>query len=42
MNWAGYAGVHTVVPYPVLARASFGIWEADIPTRVRAVVACFW
>jgi nucleobase:cation symporter-1, NCS1 family len=26
MNLVGYAGVKTGVPYPVLARASFGIW----------------
>ncbi|TIU32312.1 MAG: nitrate reductase, partial [Mesorhizobium sp.] len=27
---------------PVLARASFGIWGANIPALVRAIVACFW
>ncbi|TIS11074.1 MAG: nitrate reductase, partial [Mesorhizobium sp.] len=42
MNLVGYAGVKTGVPYPVLARASFGIWGANIPALVRAVVACFW
>jgi NCS1 family nucleobase:cation symporter-1 len=30
------------VPYPVLARASFGIGGANIPALVRAIVACFW
>ena len=30
------------VPYPVLARASFGVWGANLPALVRAVVACFW
>ena len=30
MNMVGYAGVKTGVPYPVLARASFGIWGANI------------
>lgn len=42
MNMVGYAGVRTGVPYPVLARASFGIWGANLPALVRAVVACFW
>ena len=42
MNLIGYAGVRTGVPYPVLARASFGIWGANLPALVRAVVACFW
>src|SRR3954452_9066591 len=42
MNLIGYAGVRTGVPYPVLARASFGIWGANVPALVRAVVACFW
>ncbi|PWT72015.1 MAG: nitrate reductase [Proteobacteria bacterium] len=42
MNLIGYAGVKTGVPYPVLARASFGIWGANVAALVRAVVACFW
>ncbi|HTP71733.1 MAG TPA: NCS1 family nucleobase:cation symporter-1 [Burkholderiaceae bacterium] len=42
MNLIGIAGVKTGVPYPVLARASFGIWGANVPALVRAVVACFW
>ena len=42
MNLVGQAGVRTGVPYPVLARASFGIWGANIPALVRAIVACFW
>src|SRR5580765_5670626 len=42
MNMVGYAGEKTGVPYPVLARASFGIWGANIPALVRAIVACFW
>ncbi|HET7413067.1 MAG TPA: NCS1 family nucleobase:cation symporter-1 [Pararhizobium sp.] len=42
MNLVGYAGMKTGVPYPVLARASFGVWGANIPALVRAVVACFW
>src|SRR5262249_62385991 len=42
MNLIGFAGVRTGVPYPVLARASFGIWGANVPALVRAIVACFW
>ncbi|MBG1231741.1 NCS1 family nucleobase:cation symporter-1 [Aestuariivirga litoralis] len=42
MNMVGIAGVRTGVPYPVLARASFGTFGANIPALVRAVVACFW
>ena len=42
MSMVGNAGVRTGVPYPVLARASFGTFGANIPALVRAVVACFW
>ncbi|MEO8006520.1 MAG: NCS1 family nucleobase:cation symporter-1 [Betaproteobacteria bacterium] len=42
MNLVGYAGVKTGVPFPVLARASFGIWGANVPALARAIVACFW
>ena len=42
MSLVGTAGVRTGVPYPVLARASFGVWGANIPALVRAIVACFW
>ncbi|MBO9647269.1 MAG: cytosine permease [Variovorax sp.] len=42
MNLIGYAGEKTGVPYPVLARASFGVWGANLAAMVRAVVACFW
>jgi NCS1 family nucleobase:cation symporter-1 len=42
MGLVGNAGVRTGVPYPVLARSSFGIWGANIPALVRAIVACFW
>src|ERR1700758_1608259 len=42
MNLIGYAGVKTGVPSPVLARASFGVWGANVPALVRAIVACFW
>src|SRR5436853_5003862 len=39
MNLVGYAGEKTGVPYPVLARASFGVWGANLAALVRAVVA---
>ena len=42
MSLVGNAGVKTGVPYPVLARASFGTFGANIPALVRAIVACFW
>ena len=42
MNLIGWAGEKTGVPYPVLARASFGIWGANLPAIVRAIVAIFW
>ena len=42
MSMVGLAGVRTGVPYPVLARASFGTFGANVPALVRAVVACFW
>lgn len=42
MHMVGLAGVRTGVPFPVLARASFGIWGANFPALVRAIVACFW
>jgi NCS1 family nucleobase:cation symporter-1 len=42
MTMVGNAGVRTGVPYPVLARASFGIWGANFPAIIRAIVACFW
>jgi len=42
MNWIGYAGQKTGVCYPVLARASFGVYGANIAALVRAVIAIFW
>jgi NCS1 family nucleobase:cation symporter-1 len=42
MTLVGMAGVRTGVPYPVLARASFGVWGANFPAVIRAIVACFW
>jgi nucleobase:cation symporter-1, NCS1 family len=42
MNWIGYAGQKTGVPYPVLARVSFGVFGANLPALIRAVIAIFW
>src|ERR1700691_4756126 len=42
MSLGGNGGVRTRVPSPVLARASFGVWGANLPALVRAIVACFW
>jgi len=42
MNWMGYAGQKTGVPYPVLARVSFGVFGANLPALIRAVIAIFW
>ncbi|MGN8027359.1 NCS1 family nucleobase:cation symporter-1 [Microbacterium sp. 22242] len=42
INWMGYAGQRTGVPYPVLARASFGVFGANIPALIRAIIAVFW
>ncbi|CAD7042839.1 nitrate reductase [Pseudorhizobium endolithicum] len=42
MTLVGNAGVRTGVPFPVLARASFGTFGANVPAIVRAIVACFW
>lgn len=38
----GHAGVKYGIPFPVLARASFGIHGVHIPSLVRALVACGW
>ncbi|MBT8230377.1 MAG: cytosine permease, partial [Bacteroidia bacterium] len=38
----GHAGVKYGVPFPVLGRSSFGIHGINIPSLVRAIVACGW
>ncbi|MFT7616729.1 MAG: NCS1 family nucleobase:cation symporter-1 [Planctomycetota bacterium] len=38
----GHPGTKYGVPFPVLARASFGINGAHIPSMLRALVACGW
>jgi len=39
---AGRMGVETGVPFPVMARLSFGIWGANLPALIRAVIAIAW
>src|SRR5438128_3675341 len=38
----GHAGAKYGIPFPVFARASFGIIGANIPAMLRAIVACGW
>ncbi len=38
----GHAGARYGIPFPVLARASFGVLGANIPALLRALVACGW
>ena len=42
MSLSGHAGTKYGIPFPVFARASFGIRGAHIPTFLRAIVACGW
>jgi len=37
-----HAGTQYGIPFPVLARAAFGIRGAHIPSIIRAIVACGW
>jgi len=37
-----HAGTKYGIPYPIIARASFGTYGANLPALIRAVVACFW
>lgn len=41
-NLSGVAGQRVKVPFPVFARASFGVYGANIPALLRAVVAIAW
>ena len=38
----GHAGAKYGIPFPVLARASFGTKLANLPALLRAIVACGW
>src|SRR5947209_9700927 len=42
VNLTGYAGSKMGVPYPVVARLSFGLFGANIPALIRAVIAIVW
>jgi NCS1 family nucleobase:cation symporter-1 len=37
-----HAGTKYGLPYPVIARASFGVFGANLPALIRAGVACGW
>jgi len=37
-----HAGTKYGIPYPVVARASFGVFGANLPALLRAGVACGW
>ncbi|MBS0271972.1 MAG: NCS1 family nucleobase:cation symporter-1 [Proteobacteria bacterium] len=38
----GHVGAKYGIPYPVFARASFGVLGSNIPALARALVACGW
>ena len=38
----GHVGVKYGIPFPVFARASFGVLGSNIPAMLRAIVACGW
>lgn len=38
----GHAGAKYGIPFPVFARASFGVMGANIAAMLRAIVACGW
>jgi NCS1 family nucleobase:cation symporter-1 len=42
MLLSGRAGQQLGVPYPVLARVSFGVFGANLPALIRAVIAIAW
>jgi NCS1 family nucleobase:cation symporter-1 len=42
MLLTGHAGPKWGIPFPVLARASWGLRGANIPALIRAAVACCW
>ncbi len=42
MNLSGLAGQRHGIPYPVLSRLSFGLFGANIPALIRAIIAIFW
>jgi NCS1 family nucleobase:cation symporter-1 len=42
MNLSGYMGQKTGIPFPVASRMSFGIYGAQAPAIIRAVIAIAW
>ncbi|MEU9131062.1 NCS1 family nucleobase:cation symporter-1 [Kitasatospora sp. NPDC048540] len=42
MILTGHAGTKYGIPFPVFARASFGLRGANLPAMIRAAVACAW
>ncbi|WP_410585507.1 NCS1 family nucleobase:cation symporter-1 [Amycolatopsis sp. lyj-108] len=42
MNLMGRIGQKTGVPFPVVARISFGTFGANLPALIRAIIAIFW
>ncbi len=42
MVLTGHAGTRYGIPFPVLARASFGVLGANVPALLRGLVACGW
>ncbi|MFH8380546.1 NCS1 family nucleobase:cation symporter-1 [Kitasatospora sp. NPDC018058] len=42
MLLTGHAGTKYGIPFPVFARASFGLRGANLPALMRAAVACAW
>ncbi|MEV6837323.1 NCS1 family nucleobase:cation symporter-1 [Streptomyces sp. NPDC051133] len=42
MNRMGRIGQRHGVPFPVVSRISFGVWGANIPALIRAVIAIMW
>ncbi|WP_433171159.1 NCS1 family nucleobase:cation symporter-1 [Actinoallomurus sp. CA-150999] len=39
---SGFMGQQTGTPYPVVSRVTWGVWGANFPALVRAVVAIAW
>lgn len=42
MNLTGFAGQRTGVPFPVIARISFGLFGANLAALTRAIIAIAW
>jgi len=42
MALSGHAGAKYGIPFPVFARAAFGVRGSHIPALLRAIVACGW